>query len=167
MATENTLMAAALTPGTTTIRNAASEPHVQDLARLLVAMGARDRRHRLERAHGARPRAARRRPASTIAPDHIEVGSFMALAAVTGGELRIKDTVPDDLKMIRMVFERLGLQVAPRRRRPDRPAGAAAARARRRRAARSRRSTTARGPRSPPTSPASRSRSRRRPRASC
>ena len=49
MATENALMAAALTPGTTTIRNAASEPHVQDLARMLVAMGVRDRRHRLQR----------------------------------------------------------------------------------------------------------------------
>ena len=43
-----------------------------------------------------------------VAPDHIEIGSFMALAGVTGGELRIKDTVPDDLRMIRLVFERLG-----------------------------------------------------------
>jgi UDP-N-acetylglucosamine 1-carboxyvinyltransferase len=108
MATENTLMAAALTPGTTTIRNAASEPHVQDLARLLVAMGARidgigsnvltvHGRQRLGGAH------------HMLAPDHIEVGSFMALAAVTGGELRIRRTVPEDLKMIRMVFDRLGL----------------------------------------------------------
>ena len=45
-----------------------------------------------------------------IAPDHIEIGSFMALAGVTGGELRIKDTVPGDLRMIRLVFERLGLR---------------------------------------------------------
>jgi len=45
-----------------------------------------------------------------IAPDHIEIGSFMALAGVTGGELRITDTVPDDLRMIRLVFERLGLR---------------------------------------------------------
>jgi UDP-N-acetylglucosamine 1-carboxyvinyltransferase len=44
-----------------------------------------------------------------IAPDHIEIGSFMALAGVTGGELRIKDTVPGDLRMIRLVFERVGL----------------------------------------------------------
>jgi UDP-N-acetylglucosamine 1-carboxyvinyltransferase len=44
-----------------------------------------------------------------IAPDHIEIGSFMALAGVTGGELRIKDTVPGDLRMIRLAFERLGL----------------------------------------------------------
>jgi len=101
-------MAAALAPGVTTIANAASEPHVQDLAHLLVSMGAeidgigsnfltvRGR----ERLGGAR---------HTIRPDHIEVASFMALAAVTGGQLEIKDIVPDDLHMIRAVFERLGL----------------------------------------------------------
>jgi UDP-N-acetylglucosamine 1-carboxyvinyltransferase len=109
MATENTLMAAALTPGTTTIRNAASEPHVQDLARLLVSMGAAihgigsnvltvQGQERLGGAH------------HVISPDHIEIASFMALAAVTGGELRIRDTMPEDLEMIRMVFERLGLK---------------------------------------------------------
>src|SRR2546425_3951073 len=110
MGTENTLMAAALTPQvTTTIRNAACEPHVQDLARLLVAMGAPIDGigsnvltvHGRERLGGT---------THVIAPDHIEVASFMALAAVTGGELRIKDTVPEDLEMIRMVFERLGLK---------------------------------------------------------
>lgn len=109
MATENTLMAAALTPGKTTIRNAASEPHVQDLARLLVAMGAHIEGigsnvltvHGRDRLGGA---------SHVITPDHIEVASFMALAAVTGGELRIKDTVPEDLDMIRMVFERLGVK---------------------------------------------------------
>ena len=109
MATENTLMAAALTPGKTTIRNAASEPHVQDLARLLVAMGARIEGigsniltvHGCDRLGGA---------THVITPDHIEVASFMALAAVTGGELRIKQTVPEDLEMIRMVFERLGVK---------------------------------------------------------
>jgi len=108
MATENALMAAALTPGTTTIRNAASEPHVQDLARMLVAMGAEIEGigsnvmivHGKDRLHGC---------SRTIAPDHIEVGSFMALAGVTGGELVIKDTNPADLRMIRLVFERLGL----------------------------------------------------------
>ena len=46
----------------------------------------------------------------TIAPDHIEIGSFMALAGVTGGELIVKDTVPQDLRMIRLVFDRLGLR---------------------------------------------------------
>jgi UDP-N-acetylglucosamine 1-carboxyvinyltransferase len=108
MATENALMAAALTPGTTVIGNAACEPHVQDLARMLVKMGADIQGigsnvitiNGLERLHGC---------SHTVAPDHIEIGSFMALAGVTGGELRIKDTVPGDLRMIRLVFERVGL----------------------------------------------------------
>ena len=110
MATENTLMAAALTQGTTTIRNAASEPHVQNLARLLRADG---RARSTASAPTCSPCTACggcAAPSIDIAPDHIEVGSFMALAAVTGGELRIKDTMPEDLKMIRMVFERLGLK---------------------------------------------------------
>ena len=108
MATENALMAAALTPGATRIANAASEPHVQDLARLLVSMGARIDGigsntltvHGRQRLGGAR---------HSIRPDHIEIASFMALAAVTGGHLRIQDTIPEDLLMIRAVFERLGL----------------------------------------------------------
>ena len=68
-----------------------------------------------ERLHGCEHR---------VAPDHIEIGSFMALAGVTGGELRIKDTVPGDLRMIRLVFERLGLCTRARwqrRVRPGRP----------------------------------------------
>jgi UDP-N-acetylglucosamine 1-carboxyvinyltransferase len=109
MATENALMAAALTPGTTVIGNAACEPHVQDLARMLVKMGADIHGigsnlvtvNGAERLHGCE---------HTVAPDHIEIGSFMALAGVTGGELRIKDTVPSDLRMIRLVFERVGLR---------------------------------------------------------
>jgi UDP-N-acetylglucosamine 1-carboxyvinyltransferase len=108
MATENALMAAALTPGATVIGNAACEPHVQDLARMLVKMGADIQGigsnlltvNGAERLHGC---------AHQVAPDHIEIGSFMALAGVTGGELRIKDTVPSDLRMIRLVFERMGL----------------------------------------------------------
>jgi UDP-N-acetylglucosamine 1-carboxyvinyltransferase len=108
MATENALMAAALTAGTTIIGHAACEPHVQDLARLLVKMGAD--------IQGIGSNVLTITGASTlhgcehhIAPDHIEVGSFMALAGVTGGELRIRDVVPDDLRMIRLVFSRLGL----------------------------------------------------------
>jgi len=112
MATENALMAAALTHGPTVIRNAASEPHVQDVARMLVAMGATIDGigsnvmtvHGLDRLRGC---------THTIAPDHIEIGSFMALAGVTGGELLVKNTVPEDLRMIRMVFERLGLRSEP------------------------------------------------------
>jgi UDP-N-acetylglucosamine 1-carboxyvinyltransferase len=109
MATENALMAAALTPGQTVIGNAAGEPHVQDLARMLVKMGADIQGigsnlltvNGAERLHGCE---------HEVAPDHIEIGSFIALAGVTGGELRVKDTVPDDLRMIRLVFERLGLR---------------------------------------------------------
>jgi UDP-N-acetylglucosamine 1-carboxyvinyltransferase len=109
MATENALMAAALAPGVTRIANAASEPHVQDLARLLVSMGARIDGigsnfltvHGQKRLGGAR---------HSIRPDHIEIASFMALAAVTGGHLRVKDTIKEDLLMIRTVFERLGLK---------------------------------------------------------
>ena len=109
MATENTLMAAALTAGTTTIRNAASEPHVQNLARLLVSMGARidGIGSNVLTVHGQRRLGGAR---VDVAPDHIEVGSFMGLAAVTGGEVRIRHTVPDDLVMVRMVFERLGVK---------------------------------------------------------
>src|SRR6202044_2108773 len=108
MATENALMAAALTPGTTTIRNAASEPHVQDLARMLVAMGApiEGIGSNVIIVHG---QASLRGCTHTIAPDHIEIGSFMALAGVTGGELIVQDTRPDDLRMIRLVFGPLGL----------------------------------------------------------
>ena len=110
MATENALMAAALTPGGTVIRNAASEPHVQDLARMLLQMGADIEGigsnvmivHGRERLGGAD---------YAIGPDHIEVGSFAALAAVTGGELRIRDVVRDDLRMTTLAFERLGCRL--------------------------------------------------------
>jgi UDP-N-acetylglucosamine 1-carboxyvinyltransferase len=109
MATENALMAAALTRGPTVIRNAACEPHVQDLARMLVAMGAviDGIGSNVMTVHGT---GTLRGATHTIAPDHIEIGSFMALAGVTGGELVVKDTVPEDLRMIRLVFERLGLR---------------------------------------------------------
>jgi UDP-N-acetylglucosamine 1-carboxyvinyltransferase len=110
MATENALMAAALTPGSTVIHNAASEPHVQDLARLLLQMGARVEGigtnvlivHGRETLGGAD---------FTIGPDYIEVGSFIALAAVTGGELRITDVSEADLRMTKLVFERLGCRI--------------------------------------------------------
>jgi UDP-N-acetylglucosamine 1-carboxyvinyltransferase len=108
MATENALMAAALTTGETLIGNAACEPHVQDLARMLTAMGARidGVGSNVLTVHGADQLGG---CSHTVAPDHIEIGSFMALAGVTGGEVRIKDTVPDDLRMIRLVFAKLGL----------------------------------------------------------
>jgi UDP-N-acetylglucosamine 1-carboxyvinyltransferase len=109
MATENALLAAVRVPGATVIGNAACEPHVQDLARMLVKMGATIHGigsnvltvHGTTDLHGC---------THDIAPDHIEIGSFMALAGVTGGELRIKDCVSDDLRMVRLVFERIGLR---------------------------------------------------------
>ncbi len=109
MGTENALMAAALTKGPTTISNAASEPHVQDLARLLARMGAEVDGigsnvmtvHGRDRLGGAE---------HTISADHIEVGSFMALAAATGGEVRIREIEPADLVNVRRQFARLGLQ---------------------------------------------------------
>jgi len=109
MATENALMAAALTRGPTVIRNAASEPHVQDLARMLVSMGAPidGIGSNVMTVHGV---GSLRGCTHTIAPDHIEIGSFMALAGVTGGELIVRDTVPEDLRMVRLVFDRLGLR---------------------------------------------------------
>jgi UDP-N-acetylglucosamine 1-carboxyvinyltransferase len=108
MGTENALMAAALIDGTTVIRNAASEPHVQDLARMLNKMGCAIEGigsnvmqvHGMGKLHGCE---------HTVSPDHIEIASFMALAGVTGGELRIEGCVPDDMRMIRLVFQRLGL----------------------------------------------------------
>src|SRR4051812_5093990 len=109
MGTENALMAAAATAGTSVIRNAASEPHVQDLARMLNKMGAAIEGigSNVMQVHGV---ARLGGCEHTVSPDHIEIASFMALAGVTGGELRIKSCVADDLRMIRLVFARLGLQ---------------------------------------------------------
>ena len=103
------LMAAAPIDGTTVIRNAASEPHVQDLARMLNKMGCAIEGigsnvmqvHGMGKLHGCE---------HTVSPDHIEIASFMALAGVTGGELLIEGCVPDDMRMIRLVFQRLGLR---------------------------------------------------------
>jgi len=109
MATENALMAAALTPGTTIIGNAACEPHVQDLARMLVKMGA-DIRGIGSNVLVVSGKAELGGCTHDVGPDHIEIGSFIALAGVTGGQLVVKDTEPEDLRMIRLVFGRLGLQ---------------------------------------------------------
>ncbi|MBI4898846.1 MAG: UDP-N-acetylglucosamine 1-carboxyvinyltransferase [Actinobacteria bacterium] len=110
MGTENALLAAALAPGEVVIRNAACEPHVQNLAHMLVGMGARIegigsnvlRVFGEDRLKGVRHR---------IGSDHIETGSFIALAAATGGELRIKNAEPENLRMTLLGFERLGVTV--------------------------------------------------------
>ncbi len=110
MATENTVMAATLTPGRTTISNAACEPHVQDLCRFLVSLGASIEGIGSNVLHvtGVERLAG---GSHAIAADHIEVGSFIGMAALTGGELTIDGAVADDLGPILPVFERLGVEV--------------------------------------------------------
>jgi len=109
MGTENALLAAALTPGPTTIANAACEPHVQDLARVLTKMGAQvdGIGSNVMTVHG---RDTLGGTEHAVCPDHIEIASFMALAAATSGELRIRGVIPEDLEGIRRHFRRLGLQ---------------------------------------------------------
>jgi len=105
MATENAVMAAAVADGPSRIANAASEPHVQGLCRYLNAMGARIRgigTNVLEIEGVPELHASE--------PDHIEIGSFIAIAAMTGGELRITGIRRDDLRMILLVFARLGVE---------------------------------------------------------
>jgi UDP-N-acetylglucosamine 1-carboxyvinyltransferase len=107
-ATENALMAAVAASGTTVLRNAASEPHVQDLARFLVALGAPIEgigTNTMVVEGGASLGAATHR----IGPDHIEVGSFIGLAAVTRSTLRITRAGVEHLRAIRMGFDRLGI----------------------------------------------------------
>src|SRR6266542_320694 len=107
--TENALMAAVRAPGTTVLRNAASEPHVQDLARFLVALGAAidGIDSNTLTVEGGRPL----KPAAhTVGPDHIEIGSFIGLAAVTGGAITIDGVRGDDLRSTVLAFERLGVR---------------------------------------------------------
>jgi UDP-N-acetylglucosamine 1-carboxyvinyltransferase len=110
MATENTVMAAVLTPGETVIGNAACEPHIQDLCRFLGTLGAQ--------IEGIESNVLRIQGVDTlsggewrICPEHIEVGSFVGLAAVTGGDVTIDGVEPKDLAAILPIFERLGVHV--------------------------------------------------------
>ncbi len=110
MATENTIMAAVLTPGETVLGNAACEPHVQDLCRFLVHLGAQIggiesnvlRIHGVDRLRGGE---------WAIGADHIEVGSFIGMAAITGGDLTIEGAQPRDLVSIIPAFAKLGVHV--------------------------------------------------------
>ncbi len=110
MATENAVMAASIAAGETIIGNAACEPHVQDLCRFLGSLGARIegvgsnvlRIEGVQRLGGGDWR---------IAPEHIEVASFIGLAAVTGGDVTIDDIEPADLVPILPSFARLGVRV--------------------------------------------------------
>jgi UDP-N-acetylglucosamine 1-carboxyvinyltransferase len=107
-ATENALMAAVVARGTTTLRNAASEPHVQDLARFLIALGARVEGIGTN-ALAVQGSAILGSASYAIGPDHIEVGSLIGLAAVTRSSLRITRAGVEHLRSIRMGFERLGI----------------------------------------------------------
>jgi len=112
-ATENALMAAVLARGRTVIRNAASEPHVQQLGIALMKMGARilgvgtntitidgtDRLKGIEH---------------TILSDHMEVGSLIGAAAMTHGDVTIKSAVPQHMRMTRLVFRKLGIETEVR-----------------------------------------------------
>jgi UDP-N-acetylglucosamine 1-carboxyvinyltransferase len=110
MATENAVMAASLAPGETVIGNAACEPHIQDLCRFLVSLGAE--------IEGIESNVLCVRGVETLAggewrigPEHIEVGSFIGLAAVTGGDITIDEVETKDLASILPTFERLGVHV--------------------------------------------------------
>jgi UDP-N-acetylglucosamine 1-carboxyvinyltransferase len=110
MATENAVMAATLAAGETVIGNAACEPHVQDLCRFLGSLGAR--------IEGLGSNVLRVRGVQQlgggewrVAPEHIEVASFIGLAAVTGGDVTVDHVDVDDLTPILPVFRRLGVEV--------------------------------------------------------
>jgi UDP-N-acetylglucosamine 1-carboxyvinyltransferase len=106
--TENAIMASVLADGTTVIRNAACEPHVQDLCHMLCQFGAQIEGigsniltvQGVDRLSGGE---------FSVGPDYMEIGSYVALAAVTGGELLIKGAAPEHLRMIGLVFNRLGV----------------------------------------------------------
>jgi UDP-N-acetylglucosamine 1-carboxyvinyltransferase len=110
MGTENAIMAAVLADGETVVGHAASEPHIQDLCRFLVGLGAR--------IGGIGSNVLRIEGVDTlgggsyrIGPDHIEVASFAGLAAVTGGDVVIENVEPDDLISIVPAFRKLGIQL--------------------------------------------------------
>ena len=107
--TENALMAAVAAKGRTVLRNAACEPHVQDLARALVAMGAgiEGIGTNVYTIEGGRALTG---ASYTIGPDHIEIGSFIGLAAVTNGAITIDPVRLDDLRSTLLGFERLGIR---------------------------------------------------------
>jgi len=107
-ATENAIMAAVLAKGLTILTNAASEPHVQDLCNMLVSMGAKIegigsnilKINGVEKLHGCE---------FEIGPDFMEVGSFIGLAAVTGGDLHIQGARVNDLRPAKVAFGKLGI----------------------------------------------------------
>ncbi|MBQ9163809.1 MAG: UDP-N-acetylglucosamine 1-carboxyvinyltransferase [Bacteroidaceae bacterium] len=108
--TANIIMASVLTPGTTTIYNAACEPYIQQLCKMLNSMGAKISGiasnlltiEGVERLHGTE---------HTILPDMIEVGSFIGMAAMTGSDMTIKNVSYENLGIIPEMFSRLGIKM--------------------------------------------------------
>jgi UDP-N-acetylglucosamine 1-carboxyvinyltransferase len=122
MGTENAIMAAVLAEGETVLVHAACEPHIQDLCRFLVSIGAQ--------IEGIGSNLLHITGAATlgggdyrIGPDHIEVASFVGLAAATGGEILVEDVEPDDLISIVPAFRRLGIEMEMGERSVRLPAG--------------------------------------------
>jgi UDP-N-acetylglucosamine 1-carboxyvinyltransferase len=107
--TENAILAAVTAKGVTILRNAASEPHVQELCQVLNQMGAKIGGigsntliiEGVDRLHGTE---------FTISSDYLEVGSIIGLAAVTNSEVLIKNAVPEHLRMTLLVFDKLGVK---------------------------------------------------------
>ena len=107
-ATENAIMAAVTSTGTTVLRNAASEPHIQELCLFLNSLGSQIENigsntlhiHGVPQLHGGE---------FTIGPDYLEVVSFIGAAVVTHGSIRIRNAEPQYLDMISIVFRRLGV----------------------------------------------------------
>ncbi|MCD4756140.1 UDP-N-acetylglucosamine 1-carboxyvinyltransferase [bacterium] len=108
--TENFIMAASMAHGTSTLTNAASEPHVQDLCNFLVQMGANIENigsckiivHGVEELHGTD---------FTISSDHHEITTLLALGAMTGGEVRVTNAIPNHFPLINKVFKKLGVDI--------------------------------------------------------
>ena len=109
--TENAIMAAACAQGKTVIENAASEPHVQGLCRFMQALGVQidGVGSNVLTIHGVGSFEKLGSTDHTIGPDYLEIGSFIAMSALTNGALKILDINENDLRMIRFVFERVGI----------------------------------------------------------
>jgi UDP-N-acetylglucosamine 1-carboxyvinyltransferase len=110
MGTENAIMAAVLAEGETVLGHAACEPHIQDLCRFLVSLGAHIEGvgSNVLHIHGVPELGG---GDFRIGPDHIEVASFVGLAAATGGEVVVDDVRPDDLISIVPAFRKLGVHM--------------------------------------------------------
>jgi UDP-N-acetylglucosamine 1-carboxyvinyltransferase len=110
MGTENAIMAAVLAEGETIVGHAACEPHIQDLCRFLVSLGAHITGIGSNVLHieGVRSLGG---GDHRIGPEHVEVASFAALAALTGGDVTIEDVEPDDLIAIVPAFRKLGIRM--------------------------------------------------------